>query len=321
MAVAAPSGISWIEANRAASLAGGYLVSITSKEENDFVYDLIRDDVYWNGPGPCIGLYQIPGSLEPHRGWRWISEEPLIYTNWEPSQPNEWQNTEENCAHFHRSGLWNDNRLNNNDLRGYIVEFNQYSDTWTYLFDGQTLDGWIQRGGDALYYVENGTIVGQTVIDTPNSFLCTDVNYGNFILELDFIVDNELNSGIQIRSESRPDYRNGKVHGYQVEIGPSLAPYSGDPKNLLDDGTVAPPNEPRSWSGAIYDEARRGWLSDLTHNEAARNAFIHDDWNHYRIEAIGDSIRLMSIFPIEKLNRHALRGYSIRFCEVRACIA
>jgi len=291
MAVAAPSGISWIEANRAASLAGGYLVSITSKEENDFVYDLIRDDVYWNGPGPCIGLYQIPGSLEPHRGWRWISEEPLIYTNWEPGQPNEWQNTEENCAHFHRSALWNDNRLNNNDLSGYIVEFNQYSDTWTYLFDGQTLDGWIQRGGDALYYVENGTIVGQTVIDTPNSFLCTDVNYGNFILELDFIVDNELNSGIQIRSESRPDYKNGKVHGYQVEIGPSLAPYTGNPKNLLANGMAASPYEPRSWSGGIYDEARRGWLYDLTHNEAARNAFIHDDWNHYRIEAIGDSIR------------------------------
>jgi hypothetical protein len=293
MAVAVPSGISWVEANQEASLAGGYLVSITSKAENDFVYGLISDDIYWNGNlGPCIGLYQIPGSLEPHRGWRWISEEPLSYTNWRPGQPNQAQNTEENCAHYYvHSALWNDTRLDRNDLGGYVVEFNQYSDSWTYLFDGQTLDGWVQRGGDALYYVDNGAIIGETSLNTPNSFLCTDVNYANFILELDFIVDNELNSGIQIRSESRPDYKNGRVHGYQVEIDPSLAPYSGDPKNLLANGMVAPPNEPRSWSGGIYDEARRGWLYDLTRNEAARNVFIHGDWNHYRIEAIGDSIR------------------------------
>ena len=293
MAIAVPSGISWIEANSAASLAGGYLVSITSKEENDFVYDLIRGDIYWNGIlGPCIGLYQIPGSLEPYRGWRWISEERLIYANWHPGQTDQWQNTEENCAHYYgRSAQWSDYCLDCNDLGGYIVEFNQYSDTWTYLFDGQTLDGWFQRGGDALYYVENGTIVGQTVVDTPNSYLCTDVDYGDFILELEFIVDNKLNSGIQIRSESRPDYKNGKVHGYQVEIGPSLAPYSGSPKNLLADGSEAPADEPRSWSGGIWDEARRGWLYNLTENEAARRAFKHDQWNHYRIETIGDSIK------------------------------
>ena len=42
------------------------------------------------------------------------------------------------------------------------------------LFDGKTLEGWIQRGGKAKYTVENGEIVGTSVLGTPNSFLCTD---------------------------------------------------------------------------------------------------------------------------------------------------
>ncbi|MCU0325273.1 MAG: DUF1080 domain-containing protein, partial [Spirosomaceae bacterium] len=56
---------------------------------------------------------------------------------------------------------------------------------WTSLFDGKTLKGWTQRGGKAVYEVKNGEIVGMTVKDTPNSFLCTEKEYGDFILELD----------------------------------------------------------------------------------------------------------------------------------------
>jgi hypothetical protein len=137
------------------------------------------------------------------------------------------------------------------------------------LFDGKTLDGWKQRGGKAKYAVEDGMIVGTCVPNTPNSFLCTEKNYSDFILELEFKVDDGLNSGVQIRSESIPSYKNGVVHGYQVEIDPS----------------------PRSWSGGIYEEGRRGWLSNLKENEAARKAFKHNDWNKFRVECIGDSIK------------------------------
>jgi len=140
---------------------------------------------------------------------------------------------------------------------------------WEALFDGKTLNGWIQRGGKARYHAEDGTIVGSTVQYTPNSFLCTEKTYGNFILELEFKVDPTLNSGVQIRSRSLKEYKNGRVHGYQVEIDPSE----------------------RVWSGGIYDEARRGWLNDLKDNEAARKAFKNGEWNHFRIEAIGDSIK------------------------------
>lgn len=140
---------------------------------------------------------------------------------------------------------------------------------WETLFNGKNLDGWVQRNGKAKYEVQDGMIVGTSVKGEPNSFLCTKTDYGNFILEVDFKVDQDMNSGIQIRSESTKEYRNFRVHGYQVEIDPS----------------------DRAWSGGIYDEARRGWLYDLRNNEAGRNAFKPGEWNHFHIEAIGNSIR------------------------------
>lgn len=137
------------------------------------------------------------------------------------------------------------------------------------LFNGKDLSGWRQLGGKAEYTVEDGAIVGASVPNTTNSFLCTEKNYGDFILELEFKVDPELNSGVQIRSHSLKEYKNGRVHGYQVEIDPS----------------------PRSYSGGIYDESRRGWLFDLKENEQARKAFKPNEWNKFRIEAAGDSIK------------------------------
>ena len=137
------------------------------------------------------------------------------------------------------------------------------------LFNGKDLSGWTQKGGEANYEVENGVIVGETVSNTPNSFLVTNKMYKDFILELDYKVDSSMNSGIQIRSNSLPMYQQGRVHGYQVEIDPSE----------------------RAWSGGIYDEARRGWLVSLENNKKGQQAFKQNQWNHFRIEAIGDSIK------------------------------
>lgn len=140
---------------------------------------------------------------------------------------------------------------------------------WGSLFDGETLNGWTQKGGEAKYTVSDGVIVGATVHDTPNSFMTSDKMFGDFILELEYMVDSSMNSGIQIRSNSFPYYQDGRVHGYQVEIDPS----------------------DRAWSAGIYDEARRGWLNTLENNPSAQKAFKQGDWNHYRIEAIGDTIK------------------------------
>jgi hypothetical protein len=152
-------------------------------------------------------------------------------------------------------------------------------ENWVSLFNGDNLDGWTVRGGKATYRVKGDTIIGTTipgkklgdkmVSGTPNTFLCTDKNYGDFILELEFKVDPKMNSGIQIRSNSFKEYQMGRVHGYQVEIDPS----------------------DRAWTGGIYDEGRRGWLNDLSENPEAQKAFKQGEWNHFRIEVEGDSIK------------------------------
>jgi hypothetical protein len=138
---------------------------------------------------------------------------------------------------------------------------------WTPLFNGKDLKGWKQVNGEARYSVENGELVGTSVANTPNSFLITEKEYGDFILELDFKIEPDINSGIQFRSKQRLE--DGRVNGYQMEI---------DHSN-------------RNWSGGIYDEARRGWLYGLDLNEKAQTAYRPGEWNTYRIECIGSQIR------------------------------
>jgi hypothetical protein len=105
-------------------------------------------------------------------------------------------------------------------------------------------------------------------------------------------VDPTVNSGVQIRSESRPDYRDGVVHGYQVEIDPS----------------------PRAWSGGIYDEQRRGWLQNPKDDPAAQKAFKVGEWNRYRVEADGDRIRTwVNGVPVSDLTDGVTRSGFIGF--------
>ena len=164
---------------------------------------------------------------------------------------------------------------------------------WSNLFNGRDLTDWVQRGGQASYAVTDDTIVGTSVRNTANTFLCTAKTYGDFILEYDFKVDPKLNSGVQIRSEcfdtaqqiewngKKLNIPAGRVHGYQVEIDPDV---SGQ----------------RLWSAGIYDEARRGWLfpSDgvdgpqgKAFSEQGLRLFKPQTWNHVRVEAAGDSIK------------------------------
>jgi hypothetical protein len=137
------------------------------------------------------------------------------------------------------------------------------------LFNGKDLTGWKILNGKAKYEVKNGEIIGTTVANEPNSFLVTEETFGDFILTLEFKIDSGTNSGIQFRSESKPDYQNGRVHGYQLEIDPTQ----------------------RNWTGGLYDEGRRQWLYTLDYNPEARKALKMNEWNTARIECIGNSLR------------------------------
>lgn len=139
------------------------------------------------------------------------------------------------------------------------------------LFDGESLQGWIQRNGTATYRVEDGVIIGRTAEGSPNSFLCTEREYGDFELHFEVWVDDGLNSGVQVRSHSLADYKKGRVHGPQVEIEKA-------------------PGE----AGYLYSEGTgRGWLSPIgrREQESTRSLFQNGAWNHYRVLAEGPRIR------------------------------
>jgi hypothetical protein len=143
---------------------------------------------------------------------------------------------------------------------------------WTSLFDDKTLNGWKKLGGTADYKVENGMIVGSTVANSANSFLCTEKEYGDFILELNVKIDDTTsNSGVQLRSHFNDTANNskGRVYGYQCEFDPSE----------------------RRWSGGLYDEARRDWLYPMSLHPDAQSAFKVGTFNKVYIECIGDKIK------------------------------
>jgi hypothetical protein len=135
-AVLAP-GISWDEAQDSCEAHGGHLVTITSAEENAFVCSLVRcDTAFWfvdaynNGLGPWLGGYQPPGSEEPDGGWRWVTDEPFAYTNWETGQPDEGGGGTQNRLRFFKldgrmGDRWDDGESDNPEAhrRGYICEY------------------------------------------------------------------------------------------------------------------------------------------------------------------------------------------------------
>ncbi|MCD8533299.1 MAG: DUF1080 domain-containing protein [Verrucomicrobia bacterium] len=142
---------------------------------------------------------------------------------------------------------------------------------WVSLFDGKTLNGWVQKNGTATYRVENGTIVGKTSDGSPNSFLCSEKDYADFDFEFEVKVDNRLNSGVQIRSQTVGGTNEGRVNGPQVEIEAGGA-----------DGAEA---------GYIYGESAGGWMTPEK-KLVPHKHFKDGQWNAYRVLAVGPRIRV-----------------------------
>jgi len=158
-------------------------------------------------------------------------------------------------------------------------------DSWVSLFDGKTLKGWIQKNGTATYRVEDGVIVGRTTKGSPNSFLCTEKEYGDFELEFEvLLINNELNSGVQIRSQTKEaegDQKFGRVNGPQVEIEAS--------------------GSKGAESGYIYGEACGGWMTPQDKLKP-RKVFKDGEWNKYRIVAQGARLQTwINGEPVEDL--------------------
>ena len=146
-------------------------------------------------------------------------------------------------------------------------------DPWTALFNGKDMDGWEIRDGSAEVRVEKGVLVARQTDSVNFAYLVHKGVFSDFILECDAKLTGSLNSGILIRGVSDPGLHNGRLHGFQMEI----------------DQTE------RRWTGGIYEEAGRKWLTPIkgmgAGEEEALNAYTVADWNHYRIEAISDTFK------------------------------
>lgn len=146
-------------------------------------------------------------------------------------------------------------------------------DGWKTLFDGKTLNGWTRAArGVAEYDVREGAIHGVTVEGSENTFLASNEEFGDFELQFEVKVHNQLNSGVQIRSreQTKEDGNEGRFFGPQVEI-------------------EASPGQ----SGYIYGEATGlGWLSEAPKNKSHSHSHIkNDEWNKYRVVAKGARIQ------------------------------
>ncbi|MEO2013175.1 MAG: DUF1080 domain-containing protein [Fuerstiella sp.] len=151
------------------------------------------------------------------------------------------------------------------------------SDGWKPLFNGTDLSAFNVEDGKATYEVSDGVITGHTTFPSPNTFLATKAQYGDFELEFEVKVSDKLNSGVQIRSRSRAEavgrFEVGRFYGPQVEIeaGPGQAGY-------------------------VYGEATgRGWLSPEPKSKdkslKQHEHFKNGEWNHFRIVAKGARIQ------------------------------
>jgi len=163
------------------------------------------------------------------------------------------------------------------------------------LFDGTTLSGWTQKNGTATYRVEDGAIVGTTAEGSPNAFLCTDKDYGNFELTFEVKISSPaLNSGVQLRSKTKEPSASekqagkpGRVYGPQCEL-----------ENSGSNGAEA---------GYIYGEGTdRGWLTPKERLIPHKH-FIDGDWNRVRVVAVGPRIQTwINDQPVEDLTDEAI---------------
>ncbi len=149
------------------------------------------------------------------------------------------------------------------------------AEPWVQMFNGRDLSGWKMVGledrGTAV--VEDGELVLRQRVKTPeHSFVTSEGEYQDFILELDLKDDPRVNSGILLRCVDAAADAKVRLNGYQVKID----------------------DTPRAWTGGIFNDFGDSWtwMHDLSDNERGRAAFKLGEWAHFRIECIGSTIKV-----------------------------
>ncbi len=177
-----------------------------------------------------------------------------------------------------------------------LVSFSQGKSNWESLFNGKDLTNWKMVGSRGVAEIEDSAITCHMTANTPeHTFVCTNKKYKDFILEMEIKTDSGYNTGILLRSIDKPnncDTCKVSLYGYQVKIDPSTT---------------------RRWTGGIFDDYGKSWhwLYDLSQDKRARKAYHIGEWNHFRFEAIGSSIKVWvnGIPTTNMINDKYAQGY------------
>lgn len=174
------------------------------------------------------------------------------------------------------------------------ITFAQSDAIWESLFNGENFDGWtiIEQPID-VKIVDGSMQIHMTQHTARHSFIRTNKTYKNFIFEVDFKRNLNMDSGILFRSEATPDTAFSALFGYMVKVDPSST---------------------RLWTGGVFLDYGNGitWLHSLEGVSRARHAEKEEgEWNHLRIEAIGEEIKiwLNNIPVVHMLDDKYKKGY------------
>jgi len=163
---------------------------------------------------------------------------------------------------------------------------------WENLFNGKNYAGWSVIGSTAKSWIADSAFVCHKVINTPeHTFIRTNKQYDNFILEGDCKIEGDFHTGFLFRCIDAPDTASVSLYGYQVKIDPTT----------------------RKWTGGIFDDFGKTWhwLYTLKEDSIARTAFKMNEWNHFRIEAIGSTMKVWvnNIPTTHLINTKYTKGY------------
>lgn len=95
--------MTWEEAQTYCESIGGHLATITSLEENEFLFKYITSL-------NCSSAYFGATDKENEGNWKWVTDEEFIFSNWHNGEPNN-EGENENYGMFYYKfddGTWND---------------------------------------------------------------------------------------------------------------------------------------------------------------------------------------------------------------------
>ena len=190
----------WDAAKLACEEAGGHLATITSDEERSHLVDDLGIDLTINNWGPWIGL----SDHEEEGDWRWVSGEPLDYTNWAAGQPG--IDSPENNATWSTGG-WHDHPNSRNF--NFILEIpGQTTPTDTTVYD---LTWSVQIRASVGEYIDDFNYVGVA----PNATDGFDSNYDE--LEPPLAPGNSVNLYFH-----HPEWNNFLGDNFSSDIKPEV---------------------------------------------------------------------------------------------------